>query len=194
MGKLAHTSCYLVGPVEHDSLFGRDWRETISKHLLEIGVKVYNPLDRPKWMSHIEPFIPPSASRREILSLIENDDTDYIESQRLVRAICLRYISTCDFIFCYLPDTKTFGTTEELVIASNYQKPIIAVCPDGIPSLWVWDLFDNAGARVFEDLDQSISHLYDINSGSIMIDALRWIFLGDIYEPELFRISRRVRG
>lgn len=194
MGKLAHTSCYLVGPIEHDSRFGRDWRDVVSNPLKSLGVKIFNPLDRPAWMSHIEPHVPPTIGRQDILDRIKNGEDEFAEAQRLVRAICLRYISSCDFIFCYLSNTKTFGTTEELVIASNYQKPIIAVCPDGVPSLWIWDLFDNAGAKVFNDIEESLTYLYDIDSGSIELDALRWIFLGDVYEPELFRISRRVRG
>jgi len=182
MGYLKHTKCYLVGPVEHDQSFGRDWREVASENLNKMGISVYNPLDRPRWMKHIEPYIPMNVSRDEVLDIIsgkkvkcENEIHKYKVAQKFVRHICLRYVHSCDFVLCYLPNAKTFGTTEELVIAHNARKPIIAVCPDNIPSLWVYDLIGNN--KVFKDLCGAIDYLKSINNAEVDLDLLKWIFM-----------------
>jgi len=199
MGYLQHTSCYLVGPVEHDEGFGRDWREVMSEFLATLSVKVYNPLDRPYWIKPIEDFIPPSASRQEVLDIIysepngglDNEEeikelvdhsitvNKYIKAQELVRSICLRFVATCDFIICYLPSTKTYGSTEELAKARDSGKPVIAICPEGIPSLWVYDYFKDQ--QVFEDLRGAMDFMTAVDTGKVHLDALEWIFLGDEY-------------
>ena len=57
MNYLTNNKCYLVGPVDHDKSFGRDWRQVAVEELNKMGVVSYNPLDRPNWMKHIEPYI-----------------------------------------------------------------------------------------------------------------------------------------
>jgi hypothetical protein len=146
-----------------------------------MNVKVYNPLNRPVWMSSISNLIPPHVSRKEVLERTENGDTQIAYAQRMVRSICLRYVHTCDFIVCYLNDTKTYGTTEELVIASHAGKPIILIC-DCMPSLWLFDVLRDA--HQFDRLDGAMEFLKSIDDGRIKLDALRWIFLGDDYELE----------
>lgn len=177
---LNNTSCYLVGPIEHDPDFGRDWREVATGLLNNMGVKIFNPLDRPEWMLHIDEFTPPKMGREEVLKLLDTQKEEALNhpaslSQTFIRDMCLRYVHSCDFILCYLPNTKTFGTTEELSIASNAKKPIIVVCPDDIPSLWIYDLIKND--FVFKSLQGALSFIDDCNQGQIDLDPLKWIFL-----------------
>jgi hypothetical protein len=182
MGYLQHTKCYLVGGIEHDKNLGRDWRLVVSDHLSYLGVQIYNPLNRPKWMKSIEPFIPPAMSRADALASIEqgSEDADKIDlAQKFVRQVCLRYVHSCDFVFCYLPDSKTYGTTEEIVIAANAKKPIIFVFPDKIPSLWVYDLARNQDA--FSDLKGALHYLDQVNQGEVPLDVFKWIFLSQDY-------------
>jgi nucleoside 2-deoxyribosyltransferase len=180
---LSHTKCYLVGPIEHDSEFGRDWRDAIKPALSNLNVEVYDPLDRPEWFKHIEDFVPPNTSREEILKNINNGCDKSHKAQKFIRALCLRYVNSCDFVLCYLPNRKTYGTTEELVVAKNTGKPIISICPAGIPSLWVYDLVHQGS--VFGSLIKVIQHLQDINEGKIDLDLLQWIFLNNKQYPKL---------
>lgn len=177
---LKNTKCYLVGPIEHDKSFGRDWREVAVEKLGKLGITTYNPLDRPQWMKHLEPYIPPNVSRDDALNAIEYGDLiseKFILAQQFIRHICLRYVHSCDFVLCYLPNAKTFGTTEELVVASNSKKPILTICPDNIPSLWVYDLIKNDS--VFKDLSGAIDYLESINKAEVELDLLKWIFMKD---------------
>lgn len=169
------SSCYLVGPIEHDKNFGKDWREVVSLPLSNMGVKILNPLDRPKWMLHIEEYVPPSKSRNTILNDIKSKCEKTEKSQSFIRDICLRYVNTCDFVFCYLSDSKTYGTIEELSVASDAKKPIIIICPNEIPSLWIYDMIKND--YIFENLNESLNFLHCIDKGFEELDALKWIFL-----------------
>lgn len=180
MGYLENTKCYLVGPIEHDKSFGMDWREAAVKELNKLHIRVYNPLDRPTWMKHIEQYVPMAMSRDEVLDAIEETKDEeyrskYILAQQFIRHICLRYVHSCDFVLCYLPNTKTFGTTEELVIAHQARKPIVMICPDRIPSLWAYDLVKDQ--VVVKCLTQALEYLEDINNGEAELDLLKWIFM-----------------
>ena len=180
MNFLKNKKCYLVGPIEHDESFGKDWREVAVEELNKINVTTYNPLDRPEWMRHLEPYVPPIVSRDEVLENIKKHDQEsqkFIAAQKFVRHICARYVHSCDFILCYLPNTKTFGSTEELVIAHQARKPIIVVCPDKMPSLWVYDMV--VDQPVFDSLEQSFSYLKTIDDGQAELDLLKWIFMTD---------------
>ena len=187
---LAGSSCYLVGPVENDEKFGKDWREQVQPLLENIKVKVYNPLARPFWFKPFEKFIPPSANRSDVLKSISNGDivsNDYIIAQSLVRKVCLRYVSTCDFVFAYISSSKTYGTTEELCLAASLNKPIIAVTPSDYPSLWIYDIVKDHYR--FNDLDSAFKFIQGIDDGSQHVDSLKWIFLGDNYEHQSLRVS-----
>lgn len=189
MNHLAGTSCYLVGPVEHDKKFGRDWREVVSQRLSSLGIKVYNPLGRSKWWNPIKNLIPPYLSRQDILSMIEKGNKDVEVAQILVRKICMRMVATCDFIVCYLPSTKTYGSVEELSVASNLNKPIIAICPDEMPSLWMWDILKSD--KVVNDIESAIGYLKNIDDGIEHLDAIKWIFVGDEYDNKSIEFDSR---
>lgn len=180
MGYLSHTKCYLVGPIEHDKTFGKDWREVVSSKLNEFGVHVYNPLDRPEWMAHLEPYMPPAKTREEVLTQIRAHNEEsykYIKTQKFIRHVCMRFVNSCDFVFCYLPNAKTFGSTEELVVAVNAKKPIIFVFPDDVPSLWVYDMATTK--EIFTNIKNALVLLNEINDGNVTLDLLQWIFLKD---------------
>lgn len=181
MGFLSGTSCYLVGPIENDPGFGKDWRAVVQSRLDGYGTKVYNPLNRQKWANEYWPYTPPDLSRAEILEkYYNNDDSDKVAAaQKFIRDICLRYIHTCDFVFLYLSKSPTYGTTEELSIASNAGKPIIAVLPDDYPSLWVFDMLK--GNPVFKHTADALQYLDSIDLGTEELDALKWIFIGEEY-------------
>jgi len=176
---LRNTKVYLIGPIESDKCFGRDWREVVSAKLSEFGVHIYNPLDRPKWMAHLEPYMPPAKSRDEILKQIRcgEESGKYIKTQKFIRHVCMRYVNSCDFVFCYLPNAKTFGSTEELVIALGAKKPIIFVFPDDIPSLWVYDMAMDK--HVFQNTKDALEFIFRVDSGQETLDLLQWIFLKD---------------
>jgi len=180
MGYLKNKKCYLIGAIEHDPSFGKGWREIAVEYFNEIGVTSYNPLDRPDWMKHLEDFIPPNISRDEVLERIEAQDQHsqkYIAAQRFIRHICSRFVHSCDFVLCYLPNAKTFGTTEELVIACQAQKPIIMICPDKIPSLWVYDMIKDQ--PTFDNLQQAMTYFQMIDDGEAELELLKWIFMTD---------------
>lgn len=190
-GYLEHTSVYLIGAIEHNISgdYGRSWRERAVEFCDKLKIKYFNPLDRPSWMKKFELFIPPVMQRDEVLNRLENESINDIDknkirsSQSFVRDVCLRYINSCDFVLCYLPNSKTFGTTEELTVASKAKKPIIMVCPERVPSLWVFDMIKND--KVFSDLGGAFDYLSSIDKGNEILDPLKWVFLKDYPNFEL---------
>lgn len=183
MGYLNKTSCYLMGPIEFDSDLGCKWRSDIIQFLEPLGVKTFNPLNRPDWIKSIVPYTPPNLLLNDVLKIVENNDENSIEcikAQKLVRDACCRFVNTCDFVICYLPNTKTYGTIEELARVDQLGKPIIAICPDNIPSLWIFDILNNQ--HVFDDFESAKTFLTNLDLGNIeSLDALRWIFIEDDY-------------
>jgi len=189
MGYLSHTSCYLVGPIENDSGYGKDWRVVVNDHLAKFGITIYNPLARPQWMKPIEDCIPPVVSREEVLRRLNSKDkTRYDQAQQTLRQACLRYVHTCDFVICYLSAIKTYGSVEELAIATGAGKPVLLVCPNDMPSLWLYDMVRRAHA--FKTINEMITFLHGIDEGKQEIDALEWIFIGDSYELKSLNSDR----
>ena len=181
MNYLEGSSCYLVGPIEHDDDAGCKWRKLISYHLNNLKVKIYNPLDRPEWLQKIMPYTQPNETRMQILENIDiGEDEHWRLSQTMIRKVCLRYVNTCDFVICYLNNTKTYGTTEELARANGLGKPILCVLDGAMPSLWLWDILKDH--IIFESFDELAQFLSNVADGKEYVSALNWIFLGDGYE------------
>ena len=125
--------------------------------------------------------MPPAKTREEVLKQIRmrgNAESEkYVRTQKFIRHVCMRFVNSCDFVFCYLPNAKTFGSTEELTIAVNTKKPIIFVFPDDVPSLWIYDMATNK--EVFTNTKSALDFIHEINDGKVTLDLLQWIFLKD---------------
>lgn len=178
MGILSGSRCYLAGPVEHDgSCFG--WRYKLTKVLSEMGIKVYNPLNKPEWYCE--------ASKQDpsiYLKVINGghsiggiDEEIVFKASREMRDADLRLVSVMDFIICYHPKRLTFGTIDEVIKMHNDGKPVFYCCPDGILSTWLLVAasdVDNYREIFFNDWESLIGHIKKIDNCEISIDERLW--------------------
>lgn len=160
---------YLAGPIEFAPVQGATWRSSITLTLRSIGLKVYDPLVKPTW---VDPLIKLSPS--DYLKLLNDNDQDGSKGARLARKLCLCMLRAADFVLCYLPNKKTYGTTEELTICDQSRKPVLMVCPDGMPSSWILGM-DNHIIHA-SDMEEAINIIRQIDNDAYDIDPYDWIF------------------
>lgn len=133
-------SVYLCGPIEHDGE-PRGWRERLSEELLKIQPKitVYNPLVKPHDMPP-EAKIPQSqywvALKRAAGTVTKDLETSFRGMHACIE-MCRSMVSWSELIICRLPKVFTVGTIEELVLAKQWGKRVVFLCPEGIPSFWL---------------------------------------------------------
>ena len=182
MGLLNGTTAYLAGPVERD-INCASWRNQITPKLKSLGVKIWDPLVKPKWlideigdltaldqMGDKETFNewlfnPSCESRGESFIFHRN---------KFTRDACLRLVSACDFVICYV-DGPTVGTFEELCVANQQNKPILFFYTDQkLDSCWRYVQF--SGAEHLVGIDGVIKYLTQVDCGE-SVDRIKWIFL-----------------
>jgi len=195
MNKLKGSSVYLTGSIDH-SEDPRKWRRDIANNLLlPLDIKVYDPLIKPGWLGDLG-GCHPSTYNDAITSAVKDGYADSVESHifndgiKKVRDIDLRFAHDCNFMICHLPKKPTFGTLEELKVATDAGKPILFHMPDGVVSTWI-------PAQVASTLDEYVSHchfgtwdeLYDyviaVDSGKLDVDKFKWIFISYYEDPDV---------
>lgn len=183
MNRLNGVTVYLAGAIEHDTNAG-SWRDYITKTILKpLGIRAYNPLYKPSFMS--------PKSRENVANLrldFNNGNAEAFEVFREIRDIDRRFAYACDFMICYLPKIMTIGTIEELTIASQSNKPVLLVCPDGLISTWLPAMLSNSRKEYykhihFTDWNSLDLYLNKLNSNLIEVDKLKWIFLSYFEDP-----------
>jgi len=179
MGLLANTTSYLVGPVEMVDPSSGGWRDDVENKLKQMGVVIYNPIKKPKWVSNNSKIHP--SERMAIINSGSEQADEIISSLVVDREICLRLARSANWCFCNLPKILTYGTIEELHVIKECGSPIIFVCPNGIPSTWILSMFVNdmseVGTTFFKNVDLACEYLIKIDSGQLPIDPIKWIFL-----------------
>jgi len=183
MGLLQGSRVYLAGPVERadDNV---TWRKAIRPILGHMGITVWDPLIKPNWFIQKCGCELTSEEQRKDLKLFEEKSRKVISNggdvvkaymrSTVARDTCLRLVSSCDFIICYVGG-PTIGTFEELNLANNQGKPIIFLYSDGLDSCWRYVQFDEAIHRY--SINEVIEYLNRIDAGTEKVDNKQWIFL-----------------
>ena len=176
MNRLRGTTAYLSGPVEaHQNPDG--WRNKLSGQLDRMGIISYNPLIKPNWMPDVTG--PEQAGWKKSFS---PDNNELIYKNSIIRQFCLRMTYACDFMILKLEKSIfTVGTYEELAAATVCGKPVLVICDDPIPSMWLIDQIDAyrcLNEHFFKTEDDLVNYLYDINCGEKRPhDPMKWLFL-----------------
>lgn len=138
---------YLVGPIDRAPDDGRHWRQSITPKLLDRGIVVFDPLEKP---CQDAPEDPESrAVRRGWKS--EGDYNRFSSWMKKIVAIDMRLVNTCDFVIAYLDlDVHTCGTYDEIVRANDQKKPVLVWCKQGRAAVPDW-LFGKLPHELFFD-------------------------------------------
>lgn len=174
---LAGTRVYLAGPVEHDP-GAVSWRQKITDRLTPFGVTVYDPLVKPTWLDPICKLNP--QLYRQALSGKSNELTvaQVHEANIMMRRLCMKFVTSCDWIICYHPKTFTVGTFEEIFKAAELDKPVLFCAPDGILSTWALPVFSTPETQDkvwFNSWDSMFEYLTRLHNGDEKADNIKWM-------------------
>lgn len=176
MNYIHNLSIYLAGAI--DNYDGENWRKKYLTKFAALGLNVYDPLIKPKWMSKVAGC--KKLDDEVIINMKKGCYNFYKDDSKQCRDVCLSMLSHSDIMFVYLPKIFTLGTVEEILQADQQMKPIIFVHDkEFIVSLYMADLFSRHMA--FNNFEKALDELnninkYGINTSHQSIDFItRWL-------------------
>lgn len=177
MNILQKTRVYLIGGMQY--VDGSEWRMIVKNELNKIGVVVFNPYDHPFIDSEDEN----NDCRKKLEDLIK--EKKYNETASIVKKIRsedLRCVDVCDFCFVYInPQYPTVGSWEEIFWANRMKKPIFFCVEGGLSKLPLWMYGVIPYKYVYNNINEAIDVLKQIDSGEKEIDSDRWRLLRKEY-------------
>ena len=145
MSILSGLRVYLCGPVESDPN-AANWRKTLANKLLAIepSLAIWDPLVKPDWVGDVANDEMAFGWKKHVF---ERDDNDLylpkldrgkacFDTNISVRRICKQLASKCDIIVARVSKTFTWGSIDELEIATQRRIPIFIWLPDGPISIY----------------------------------------------------------
>lgn len=166
LNPLIGAKAYLSGPIENDHYF--IWRDEPKKILREqFQINLFDPCEDEKqnWSAVL-------TKARE--------KKNYETLKNICKSIVRKDLSLVDrsdlLIACLFKNTRTFGTTHEIILSNEAKKPTIIVCPDGkefIP-YWLWGIIKEE--FMFDSWQQLYCYLDEVNQGK-HINNNRWHYL-----------------
>lgn len=174
---LKNTKVYLAGNMEHsdDSV---NWRDYLKSELNKLNIRTLSPLD----VVFINQQTESEEDRTRLKKMRSIGNLDEVSSyMRLVVQKDLRLIDLSDFIIINLEVNKpTFGTLHELIIATQQKKPIFLSVGDR-NSCPLWLLGIIKPKYIYNNIEDILSIIRDIDSGKKEIDVNRWRLLDERY-------------
>lgn len=173
MNKLKNTIAYLAGNLENTS-DAENWRLEFTKKLEVFGVRSLDPT-RPMFY---EQFNESEEMREEFKQM--RKDGNFKGLHEIMKNIIrrdLRAVDLSTFLIVKLePSKPTWGTTHEVIQASQQRKPIFFLIENksNMP-LWLVGLINMD--LVFEKEDDLFKYLEKIDNGEEQMDGKYWKIL-----------------
>ena len=170
---LNKTRTYLVGHMQYAS--GRDWRTEVTEELAPLGIRVFNPYEKP--------FIKDVKEDEDTRLSLDHCQkhgyfNDVAERMKLVRSYDLNLVDRSDFIIAHLlPDVASWGSAEELVTAVRMKKPIFISMEGGKHKTPLWMMGMLPHNYIYDSIEEVVDMLKQIDNGSKKIDSDRWRLL-----------------
>lgn len=176
INNLKGTKTYLVGAMDRVPDGGINWRNKITPHLENFGIKIINPCEKP------------------IYGVKEDDETrwwiDYYketgqyskirEKFGIIRNADLRCVDISDFLICHIDlDIHACGTYEEIVTANRQKKPVLIWCEQGKSKAPNWLFFMLPHEHIFGSFDNLVKYLETIDSCQEVKTLSRWLFFSE---------------
>lgn len=177
MNILNKTKVYLVGGIENFGIEARTWREYTSSKLHQIGVKCFDPFKKP-FLNSVEED---EKTRDILLKLMSDGNYKHVrEHMRRVRAFDLRLVDLSDFVIaCISPTKASWGSADEIFTALRLRKPTFIVVEGGVSKTPLWIVGSIPTEYLFNNLDECLNRIIDINSGKYPIDDKYWRLLDE---------------
>jgi nucleoside 2-deoxyribosyltransferase len=173
MSRLKNQRVYLAGAMDRVEDRGAGWRDLITPFLQEMGVVVFNPLNKPTHTgledqdSHIIKTKLKFQKRYDELSSM----------MKIIRSVDLRLVDISDFLVVNLNlDIHPCGTYEEIFTANRQKKPILIHVEQGKEHAPDWLFGTIPHQMIFSNWQELQSYLIHINSSENIDHHKRWYF------------------
>lgn len=177
MNILNKTKTYLVGHMQYAE--GHNWRKYVESELKPLGIKIFNPYEKP----FVKDMDEGDLVREDCKSLIQQERYDEVsEKFKQIRIYDLNLVDRSDFIIAHIiPNVASWGSAEEIVTANRAKKPIFLSIEGGKKQCPLW-LFGTIPHRyIYNNLEEIIDTIKQIDSGEKPIDSDRWRLLREEY-------------
>lgn len=173
MNRLNKHRVYLAGAIDRVSDRGVGWRQQITPFLEEMGIVVFNPINKPT-----EIGLEDTNVQQRKIKLKEEENYDELSSMmRTIRAVDLRLVDISDFLIVSLDlNTHPCGTYEEIFLANRQKKPIIIHVEQGKKQAPDWIFGTIPHQFIFSSWDEIKQYLQIINSAEKIDHHKRWFF------------------
>jgi len=172
--RLRGTRTYLVGAMDRVPDAGAGWRERITPPLVERGITVLNPCQKP-----IDVGVEDDDAREKIEVYKQSGQFERIKEEfGVIRTVDLRCVDVSDFIIASVDlDVHACGTYEEITTANNQKKPVLVWCQQGKHNIPNWLFFMLPHQHIFGDLDGLMEYVQHVDTCPDAVDHhKRWFF------------------
>lgn len=177
MSKLQGKRCMLSGGIDRVVDDGIGWRQYIKEECKKrkIDMIFFDPCDKPKGLgSEI------GVEKVKVRELINSDKWEEAKNYvKTFRHYDLRAVDWSDLVIVKIDlNSHLCGTYDEVFLAEREMKPVFVIMGEGqtkydIPTWLVAFIKEN---EIFDNEDECISYLNNINKGKIFLDE-RWLNL-----------------
>jgi len=171
--RLHYTRGYLCGAMDRVADGGENWRISLQRDLVDLGVFWLDPTHKP-----VEIGIEDAQMRREIAELKKMESYDEAAAPvKVIRVVDLRMVDISDFLVVNLDlETHACGTYEELFLANRQKKPIIVRVEQGKQNTPSWLLATLPHEMIFSTWDQVKAYLRHVARDATIQHFNRWMF------------------
>lgn len=173
MNRLKNQRVYLAGAMDRVEDRGSGWRDSITPFLKELGVVVFNPLNKPGELgtedntTHAVKNLLKDSKKYDELSVI----------MKTIRAVDLRLVDISDFLIVNLDlNTHPCGTLEEIFLANRSKKPVLIRMEQGKSHTPDWLFGTLPHSMFFSTWDEVRSYLSHIDGDEFISHENRWRF------------------
>lgn len=173
MNRLKNQRVYLAGAMDRVPDRGAGWRAEITPFLKEMGLVVFNPLNKPTDLGKEDHDT--HLLKRRLKGEARYDELS--ELMKTIRAIDLRLVDISDFLVVNLDiNTHPCGTLEEIFLANRSKKPVVIHVEQGKDQAPDWLFGTLPHAMFFSSWNDVRAYLGHINSAREIDDLGRWRF------------------
>jgi nucleoside 2-deoxyribosyltransferase len=171
--RLKNQRVYLAGAMDRVADRGAGWRSRITPFLEEMGIVVFNPLDKPtdKGLEDID-----AHTMKTMLKSQKRYD-ELASMMKTIRSVDLRLVDISDFLVVNLDlNTHPCGTLEEIFWANRQKKPILIHMEQGKENAPDWMFGTIPHQMIFSTWQEIQSYLFQIDSSESIEHHNRWYF------------------
>lgn len=136
---LSNTRVYLCGQIENDPK-AAGWRKELARRLplINSGIVVWDPMIKPQWA--LDTITHDSVAYKWKHHVLGGSDESKghgcFDANAVIRRICKQLAGKCDWMIARISKTFTWGSIDELEIASQRRIPVFLWLPDGLISIY----------------------------------------------------------